>query len=358
MLSSRGERIAISVFALVHLPFLFVSVPSATEKSVTMVDMVHIPGGTFQMGDLFGDGSGNELPVHTVWVSDFYLDKFEVTVAEYRTFVSETGYVTCAESFDSREKQEERLSRLMEKARAGEQDEEFAALHQEFLESGGCYYWITDPPTFSYSLDCNWRTPLFPQTDANPVVCLAWVDAASYCNWLSVKEGLPPAYEVDSGRLLDRDGKPTHEIGEVSGYRLPTEAEWEFAAREGGKKIRFGNGRNTARASEINFDAAHGEYPYSEVGECPGGTVPVGSYGANSLGLFDMSGNAWEWCSDTYFDYRETGKADPIPQPGTHRVLRGGRWGGDAEEARVFSRDPYEAINRCNNSGFRIARSM
>ncbi|MBU1702631.1 MAG: formylglycine-generating enzyme family protein [Candidatus Eisenbacteria bacterium] len=322
-----------------------------------MAHMVLVPGGAFRMGDLFAEGKDNELPVHNVILSDYYISKFEVIVAEYRAFVNETGYATRSERFDSREKQQARYHRLMAKAQAGEFDQEFQTIAAELLESGGCYFWKSNPGNFDFSLDCNWRTPLIEQTDNDPVVCLAWVDAASYCNWLSAKEGLPPAYNVDTGELLDAAGTSTGDMTAVRGYRMPTEAEWEFAARESGKEVRFGNGADLAKGEEINFDAARDDYSFCSKGGYRGGTTPVGSYAANALGLFDMSGNAWEWTSDSYASYTAADQVNPIATTGAAKVIRGGRWGGDALEARVFTRSPYEMINRCNNAGFRIAKS-
>jgi formylglycine-generating enzyme required for sulfatase activity len=358
MFSLRKRQGSYYLLVLVFLVVAFTSTQSSEKKSPPMKDMVLVRGGVFQMGDLFEDGAENERPVLKVHLSDFYLNKYETTVAQYKAFVAETGYVTRAERLDSREKQQARYTKLVKKAMAGEQDEEFLTLYKGFLNSGGCHYWVSDPGNFNFSVDCNWRNPLVEQTDNDPVMCIAWVDAASYCNWLSEKDGLPPAYNVDAGELLDKDGKPTLEIREVKGYRLPTESEWEYAAREGGKKVRFGNGSDIARASEMNFNAVNGDYEYSEAGVYRDGTVPVGSFEPNSLGLYDMSGNAWEWCSDFYGEYKDADQLDPIRSTGTHRVLRGGRWGGDAKEARVFARLPYEAIDRCNNTGFRIARTL
>jgi formylglycine-generating enzyme required for sulfatase activity len=357
MLSLIKRRWSYYPLFLVLLVVACASTHSSDINSSTMKEMVLVPGGEFQMGDVFDEGEENEKPVHKVRLSDFYLGRYETTVAQYKAFVAETGYVTRAERLDSREKQLARYSKLVEKVMAGEQDEEFMTIYKEFMKSGGCHYWVSDPGTFDFSVDCNWRTPLFEQTDDDPVMCIAWVDAASYCNWLSEKDGLPPAYELDSGELLDKDGIPTVNIRNVKGYRLPTESEWEFAAREGGGKVRFGNGRNIARASEMNFNAVDGNNEYSEAGVYRDGTTRVGRFAPNSLGLYDMSGNAWEWCGDFYGDYADAEQVDPFRATGKHRVLRGGRWGGDASNARAFTRFPYEPIDRCNNSGFRIART-
>ena len=321
-------------------------------------ELVLVQGGEFEMGDLFDEGLKNEKPVHKVVLSDFYLSKHETTVAQFKAFVAETGYVTRAERLDSREEQQARYAKLLEKARARQQDEEFMTLYKEFLDSGGCHYWASEAGGFDFSVDCNWQTPLIEQTDDDPVMCMAWVDAASYCNWLSEKDGLPPAYDVDTGELLDKHGKPTLDTKDVKGYRLPTEAEWEYAARERGEKIRFGNGRDVATAYEMNFNAASADVDYSMVGPNRGRTAPVGSFDPNGLGIFDMSGNAWEWCSDCYCPYEDADQSDPYCSTGKYRVLRGGRWGGSAQEARVSARAPYEAVNRCNNTGFRIARTL
>jgi formylglycine-generating enzyme required for sulfatase activity len=179
---------------------------------------------------------------------------------------------------------------------------------------------------------------------------------------LSKKEGLPPAYDLETGDLLDAKGRPVTDVTKVKGYRLPTEAEWEFAARERGKKIRFGNGKNSARSSEMNFNAAGRQFPYSEKGELRGRTIPVGSFEPNGLGLHDMSGNVWEWCSDFVCEYTSEPQTDPYQVKGLimgpRRTARGGPWVGDASFARVTARIGWVANDRCNNIGFRIARSM
>ncbi|MBP6826820.1 MAG: SUMF1/EgtB/PvdO family nonheme iron enzyme [Saprospiraceae bacterium] len=143
-------------------------------------------------------------------------------------------------------------------------------------------------------------------------------------------------------------------------YRLPSEAEWEYAAREGGKKIRFGNGRDVADPIAMNFNADK-EYkkPYSVVGEYRGKTTTVGTFLPNALGLYDMSGNVWEWCQDAHHnDYMgapDDGSVWEIRGNRSSRLVRGGSWFGDSDLCRAAQRDWY--INDgCNDIvGFRLA---
>ncbi|MHC4126735.1 MAG: formylglycine-generating enzyme family protein [Planctomycetota bacterium] len=291
-------------------------------RSTGTADMVLVAGGTFMMGDIFAEGAPRESPVHRVTLSEFYLGNYEITVEAFRQFVDETGYVTSA-------------------------------------EDGGSFCLDADTGRFEVKPDCNWRNPGFEQDGRHPVTCVSWTDAASYCNWLSRKSGLPPAYDEATGELLDETGAVTQDITRVRGYRLPTEAEWEYAARGGGKTVRFGNGANIARASEINFNAGSGEYDYAEKGQFRKKTMPVGSFKPNDLGLYDMAGNLWEWCSDFAGPYGNEEEVNPYKGTGpqSRRAARGGRWGGDARELRVSTRMGWTSNDRCNNIGFRIAKS-
>ncbi len=316
--------------------------------------MVYVEGGTFDMGDVFGEGEENELPVHDVELHGFYISKFEVTVGQFKAFVGETGYRTSAENPENRDEQR----RIIGKLSSGKlSQQESRDLYGELLEYSGASRWFTDKPRWGFEPDINWRDPGIEQTEAHPVVCISWDDAIQYCNWASEKAGLPVAYDLESGTLLDEDGDPTTDIAKVKGYRLPTEAEWEYAAREGGRRVRFGTGQDTARSSEINYRADIVDQIYAQKGEYRRGTSPVGNFAPNSLGLHDMSGNAWEWVSDKFSKYSTGLQVNPYVTIGSEQTLRGGRWGGVAFEIRVFHRSGWKRNDRCNNSGFRLARS-
>jgi sulfatase modifying factor 1 len=318
--SSAGKRtwiqiaIAASVFGSLCGPFL----PGTISRRTTPAPppgMIRVEGGSFMMGDIFGDGPAGqpEIPVHEVTLDSFYVARHEVTLREFRQFADAAGYRTSAEKHE------------------------------------GAY---SQTP-----YETHWKLLGYRQTDDEPVLQMSWNDAAHYCNWLSRARGISPAYDVNTGALLDEGGQPTSDVRKVKGYRLPTEAEWEFAARERGRKVRFGNGKDIARPSEINFDASSGKYSYAEKGINRKRSVPVGSFAPNSLGLYDMSGNAWEWCTDVLAAYPNAKRANPYVPGDEPRILRGGSMGGDAKSVRVFSRHCFGRADHCGNSGFRIAQS-
>ena len=144
-------------------------------------------------------------------------------------------------------------------------------------------------------------------------------------------------------------------------YRLPTEAEWEFAAREGGKKVRFGTGKNIIGADESNFNGSNKyKKPYSRPGVYRTKTISAKSFLPNSLGLYNMSGNVWEWVQDWYDKdyYQKSPRNNPKgPDRGDYRVLRGGSWGNLSNNLRAANRhrDRPDSHRRMLN-GFRLAR--
>jgi formylglycine-generating enzyme required for sulfatase activity len=351
---TKSPRFAVIAASLVLIVLSMSSIADQEDENIRKPAMVHVKGGSFSMGDLFAEGANNEIPVHEVELSDFYIGKYEITVREFSLFISDTGYNTSAESPTDKEAQ---AILMAESSKRKMSPEQMRRWKQKLLEYGGTGYW--DPAGCSwtgYRDDIDWKNPGFSQSTDEPVLCISPDDARHYCNWLSTIMGLPVAYDLDSGGFLNESGLPTKDVMQVRGFRLPTEAEWEYAAREGGKRVRFGCGKDIACSGEINFRADAGDYPYLKQGEYRGKTVSVGSFEPNRLGLYDMSGNAWEWTGDcnTY----EIGKlVNPCLSQNDIYALRGGRWGGDAFEARVFSRSGWVRNDRCNNSGFRIARS-
>ncbi|MDR0562762.1 MAG: formylglycine-generating enzyme family protein [Spirochaetaceae bacterium] len=177
-----------------------------------------------------------------------------------------------------------------------------------------------------------------------PVENVNWFDAITYCNARSVKEGLIPAYTI-KGELI-RWNRTS------SGYRLPTEAEWEYACRaQTATPFNTGTAITTDQA---NYD---GTYPYND---CPKGTYRekttlVGSFPPNPWGLYDMHGNVWEWCWDWYSQYDTRRTDNPSgPSTGTNRVIRGGSWGGGARYLRTAYRCGSSPFARDNYLGFRL----
>ena len=268
------------------------------------ITLIKVTGGTFDMGctseqQYCGD---DEKPVHTVTLSDFYIGKYEVTVKEFATFVAATNYQTNADKGD------------------------------------GSYIWTGSE--WKLTKGVNWKYDVKGSVrDASeydhPVIHVSWNDAMAYCAWLSEKTG--------------------------NTYRLPTEAEWEYAAREGGKAVLFGNGKNILDPAQANFNASPDyKTPYSVAGTYREKTTPVGTFAPNTLGLYDMAGNVREWCSDWYDSdyYKNSPKNNPTgAASGTYRVLRGGSWVGYPRNCRVADRNSHTPSYRSDFIGFRLART-
>jgi formylglycine-generating enzyme required for sulfatase activity len=179
---------------------------------------------------------------------------------------------------------------------------------------------------------------------------VSWWDATAYCNWLSEKEDIPKAYD-NEGNLLDKDGMITTDLSKVVGYRLPTEAEWEYAARGGNKS------KGYKYAGSDNVD----EVAWYALNSRRYGTQEVGKKTSNELGIYDMSGNVFEWCSDLWENYSSSAQTNPYighSTAGSYRVIRGGSWGSDASNTRVAVRYRYSPTVALIVLGFRIARTV
>ena len=185
-----------------------------------------------------------------------------------------------------------------------------------------------------------------------PVETVSWFDAIEYCNRLSQREGLTPAYTI-SGSENDRTVTWNRN---ANGYRLPTEAEWEYACRAE-TTTPFNTGNNIT-TSEANYN---GNRPYNNNarGENREQTTPVGTFEPNAWGLHDMHGNVWEWCWDWYDDYPRVAETDPMgPSHGALRVLRGGSWRYDGQLLRSAFRDYHYPSFRQSLMGFRVVHPV
>jgi len=185
--------------------------------------------------------------------------------------------------------------------------------------------------------------------DKRPIVCVTWFDAIGYCNWLSEKKGLPVAYN-SQGDFLDEDGNITFDITKVKGFRLLTEAEWEYVAKEGKSSLQYYRYSGSDNIDEVAW----------YIDNCRHKLREVGLKKPNSLGVYDMSGNVNEWCHDWWDEkyYDKSPIENPIgPETGTRRVLRGGSVRNSENLIRITRRDCSKPEKQYWFLGFRIART-
>ncbi len=290
---TKGERKQVkAVLNKIEVQQPIATTTSTSEDQTFTVNGVSftmklVEGGTFQMGS--SEAYDNEKPVHSVTLSNYYIGVCVVTVTEFRQFISETGYRTDAEK------------------------EGWAWI---LMQVEGQWKW-------NKVNGLNWRCGTDGKVrdaseDTHPVLYVSWNDAMEYCKWLKQKTG--------------------------KAFTLPTEAQWEYAAR-GGKKS---NGYKYAGSNDIGSVAWYSD-------NSGGKTHPVKGKSPNELGLYDMAGNVWEWCSDWYGNYSRRSQTNPQgPSSGSSRVLRGGCWYNHPSVCRVSLRGIDFPDHGTYSYGFRL----
>lgn len=274
-----------------------------------------MPSGTFAMGDAFGEGytADGETPVHDVRLDAFGMDATTVTTAQFATFVKDTGYVTGAEEFG--------VSAVLDLA--------FAGNRRDVVNQ------VADAPWWLAVRGASWRQPEGPGSDVvhrqnHPVVHVSWYDAQAYAAW--------------------------------AGKRLPTEAEWEYAARGDLAGARFAWGDELTPRGRWVCNIWQGSFPtLNTVEDGHLTTAPAKSFAANGFGLFCVAGNVWEWCSDWFAGdyYDHSPMYDPQgPGHGEQRVMRGGSYlchHSYCNRYRVAARSSNTPESTSGNIGFRCA---
>ncbi|WP_332369391.1 formylglycine-generating enzyme family protein [Spirosoma telluris] len=306
------------------------SLISAVSREQSTADMVLIKGTSFQMGSTeFSDAK----PIHAVTVTSFWMDTHEVTNAQFEAFVNATGYRTVAE-------------RPLNPA-------DYPGVPADKLVPGSAVFTPPSQPVsrqnplqwWQYVAGANWRHPQGPQSNLvgkgnEPVVQVCYEDAAAYAKW--------------------------------AGKRLPTEAEWEFAARSGRKNTTYYWGNNLKPNGKWVANIFQGSFPTNNTLDDGFRTAaPVKTFPANPNGLYDMDGNVWEWCSDLYRPdyYQKSPIANPKgpndsfdpDEPGTVKhVQRGGSFLCSDQYCiryKAGSRGKGETSSASNNLGFRCVRT-
>jgi formylglycine-generating enzyme len=301
------------------------SEPQVPRGERSLRGQVWIPGGTFWMGDSHGDGyaADGETPVHRVALSPYFIDTKAVTNAQFASFVKATGYVTDAET--------DGVSAVFHLA--------VDAAPADILRGAA------DVPWWLAVRGADWRHPGGPRSSVgdlqnHPVVHVSWRDAQAYSRW--------------------------------AGKRLPTEAEWEYAARGGLDRARYPWGDELTRGGRWRCNIWQGEFPQrNTLDDGYLTTAPATAFAANGYGLHNTVGNVWEWCRDAFraTEYADRASEDPVldpvsPEPSSsddplmHRVMRGGSYlchDSYCNRYRVAARSSNTAESSSGNIGFRCA---
>jgi formylglycine-generating enzyme len=286
---------------------------AATLTNSIGMKLALIPSGSFTMGAKISEPARPDEVRHRVMIShSFYLGVYEVTVAEFRTFVDDTT---------------SKGSTFQTSAERG---------GQAFNEGRKGGFFMDENGLSTFRVDLSWKNTPYPQTDRHPVGFISWEDANAFVKWLREKEHKP--------------------------YRLPTEAEWEYACKAGKDVVYpWGDGidKTGTVANVLDYSAAR-YYP-KLVGGMPmddhaAFTAPVGSYKPNAFGLHDMIGNVWEWVQDFYDIPDNKAARDPKgPSSGSLHVAKGGGWGNTADRARCATRFRDPPDTRYSGTGLRVA---
>jgi len=280
-------------------------------------ETVKVESGTFKMGNTRDDSEGykDEKPVHEVELTyDYEIGKYEVTIEEFLKFMNDAGVSS------------------------------EGGLNGKTIIPRPDPFFKYEDGTFSLKegIKKKW-----------PINFVTWYGAIEYCNWLSQKEDLPKAYDND-GDLIGSDGVESDDITSIKGYRLPTEAEWEYAAR--GAENDDGTNQDYKYAGSNELDKV-GWYKENHGDQA---VHMVGKKEPNEIGIYDMSGNVLEWCHDQDGDYTSGKKVNPIKEydPDFNRVNRGGNWNAVQSWSRVSFRNSDEPSYSSSGIGFRIVKTL
>ncbi|PAV31178.1 serine/threonine protein phosphatase [Virgibacillus profundi] len=286
---------------------------------VSREGMAYIPGGTFLMGtnDKEGFPADGEGPIRNVTVDPFYMDVHTVTNAEFAAFIEDTEYKTEAEQYGWSFVFYQFIS------------ESTAKKVSQKVQSTP-WWWVVEGAYWKYPEGAD--SSIENRMD-HPVIHISWNDARSYCQW--------------------------------AGKRLPTEAEWEFAARGGLEQKTYPWGNELTLAGEHQCNIWQGKFPKTNTEEDGyAGTAPAKSFAPNGFGLYNVSGNVWEWCFDWFVKniHKRGGKENPKgPENGTNRVMRGGSYlchHSYCNRYRVAARSSNTPDSSTGNLGFRCAADV